>query len=121
MFDNITYFQLNKNTLTNADYYILNALSHQNYFENFFKSYNIALSQRAKSKEYYFKFIPLDIKIEPKVYDQNDIFDLNFIAHVVKNPYVYDWSKPITIGQRILLIDETDKEFIILCKAKGQL
>jgi len=118
MFDNITYFQLNKNTLTNADYYILNALSHQNYFENFFKSYNIALSQRAKSKEYYFKFIPLDIKIEPKVYDQNDIFDLNFIAHVVKNPYVYDWSKPITIGQRILLIDETDKEFIILCKAK---
>jgi len=118
MFDNITYFTLNQNSLTDGDYYILKALYYQNYFQDFISSFNNALDSKSKSKEYFFKFIPLDVAINPKVYDQNDIFDLNFLSQSIKNPYIYNWSKQIHINQRILLIDETDREFIILCKAK---
>jgi len=118
MVDSITYFQLNKNTINDVDIKIMKILCREDYFRDFFKAYDNAQELRSQSKQFFYKYFPLNNDLNAKLYDQNDIQNLIMISKFIKNPHKYNFNLPLTVGDKILLIDDTDKDFVILCKAK---
>jgi len=117
-YNSISYFDLNLKTLTPLDKFVMRAFVEEPYLTNIYQSINYAQQLKMLGKTYCYKYVPLDPGLYPKIYDQNELIDLAFIATIVDNPYTYDYSKPFYINGRVIFCDAVDQSFIITLKGK---
>jgi len=117
-YNSLTYFNLDLKTLTPRDKFIMRAFVDEQYLTNLYQATDYAKQLWSQGQTYCYKFIPQEEGLYPKVYDQNDINALTFIASWVKDPYTYDFTTPIKVGFTTVTVDEVDRAFIIAIKGR---
>ena len=117
-YNSITFFDLDLKTLTPLDKFIMRAFVDEPYLTDLYVATDKAKQLWAAGKTYCYKYIPQAPGLYPKVYEQNEINALTFIASWVPNPYTYDFSKPIEVNGFKYYIDEVDRQFIITRKGR---
>ena len=117
-YNSLTYFNLDLNALTPRDKFIMKAFVDEVYLTNIYQSINYAQKLKSQGRTYCYKFVPQEKGLYSKIYNENDLVDLKFISSWVKNPYTYDFTKPIKVGFRYVEVDEVDRAFIIVLKGQ---
>ncbi len=115
-YNSLGYFQLDLNTLTPSDKFIMRGFVNQIYNVDLYESVTKATYLKSIARTYCYKFVPKNPALPPKIYNENELIDLGFIASFVPNPYTYDFSQPILINGEEVFVDETDRDFIIIYK-----
>ena len=109
-YNSLTYFNLDLNALTPRDKFIMKAFVDEEYLTNIYQSINYAQKLKSQGRTYCYRFIPQERGLYSKIYNENDLVDLKFISSWVKNPYTYDFTKPIKVGFRYVEVDEVDRQ-----------
>lgn len=117
-YNSIAFFDLNLNTLTPADKFVMLAFTKEAYYTDIYQATDYAQRLISLGKTYCYRYVPLEPGLYNKIYDQNEIVDLAFIASWVMNPYTYDFTKPIYVNGRYIYVDEVDRSFIIVVKGR---
>jgi len=117
-YNSITFFNLNLETLTPLDKFIMKAFVNMPYLTDLYVATDKAQQLWAAGKTYCYKYIPEVPGLYPKVYEQHELIDLTFISSFVADPYTYDFSKPLYINGRWILVDDVDRQFIITRKGR---
>jgi len=121
-YNSITYFDLDLKTLTPLDRFIMRAFVEESYLTDIYQSINYAQNLKTLGKTYCYKYVPLEPGLYQKIYNQNELLDLAFIALILTsnriNPYTYDWDKPFNINGHIIFCDAVDQSFVIVLMGK---
>ena len=117
-YNSLGYFNLDLNNLTPAQEFVMKAYNKEYYLTNIFEALDYAQKLRSQGRTFCYKYIPLEPGLYEKIYDQNELLELKFISTFVEDPYTYDFSKPIDVFGREVLVDEVDKSFIITVKGE---
>lgn len=117
-YNSLTYFNLDLNTLTPRDKFIMRAFVDQVYLTNLYQATDYAKQLSSQGQTYCYKYVPQEPGLYPKIYNEREINALTFISSWVENPYTYDFSKPIKVGFFTYDIDEVDRAFIIVIKGR---
>lgn len=117
-YNSLTYFNLDLNTLTPRDKFIMRAFVDEVYLTNLYQATDWARQLYSQGQTYCYKFVPQEPGLYSKIYNQNDIMALTFISSWVNNPYTYDFSQPIKVGFTTVQVDEVDRQFIITIKGR---
>ncbi len=118
-YNSITFFNLNLKTLTPLDKFIMRAFVDEPYLTDLYVATDKAQQLWAAGKTYCYKYIPQAPGLYPKLYEQNEIIALTFFSSWIKDPYTYDYSKPLEFEGRFYLVDEVDRQFIITRKGRN--
>lgn len=117
-YNSLTYFNLDLNTLTPRDKFIMRAFVDEVYLTNLYQATDYARQLFSQGQTYCYKFVPQELGLYPKIYNEIDIMSLTFISSWVENPYTYDFSEPIKVGFNTIQVDEVDRAFIITIKGR---
>lgn len=117
-YNSLTYFDLDLNTLTPMDKFIMRAFVDEPYLTNLYQATDWAQQLKMQGQTYCYRYVPQQRGLYSKMYDQNDLIDLTFISYIVPNPYTYDFSVPFNVNGHIIYVDEVDKSFIIARKGR---
>jgi hypothetical protein len=117
-YNSLTYFDLNLKTLTPLDKFIMKAFVNETNLTNLYQATDWAQQLKSQGQTYCYKYVPEQVGLYPKVYEQNELIDLTFISMFVSNPYTYDFSKPLYVNGRWITVDEVDRSFIIMRKGR---
>jgi len=125
----IDYFKLDLNNISESDKFIMRGFNNEKYFTDMYAAVNTAQQFKVFGRTYNFKYYPKDPSLFPKIYNQNDLVDLNSVSMYVENPYdivpcTSDPTKPCSVFyikdngiKREVRVDEVDKSFIIILKS----
>ena len=118
----IAYFNLNLNELTPAEEFIMAGFNNKIYYTDIYAATLTAQQLKTNSLTYCFKYIPKpqpDKVLYSKIYNQNDLVDLAFVAQVaVTNPGVIKAGEVFEYQGRRMVLDETDISFVNILKQK---
>ena len=117
-YNNLEYFNLDLNNLKPSEEFVMEAFNKESYLTNIYEALDYAQKLKSQGRTFCYKYIPLEKGLYEKIYDQNELLDLKFISTFVEDPYTYDFSNPINVFGREILVDEVDRSFIITLKSE---
>ena len=117
-YNSLGYFNLDLQNLTDAEKFVMTAFNIEYYLTNIYEALDYAQKLKSQGRTFCYKYVPLEKGLYEKIYDQNELVDLKFISTFVENPYTYDFSQPINIFGREVLVDEVDRSFIATVKGE---